>query len=131
MKRWLFAFFGLLYGAGYLFVAMFTSGGGHGPRFTFAPVMPYGFGLLVFPILGFLMADIRRPSMRDAFTLILLIHSAVVAGFVLLWWSEDVPYANRAWAASPLNILLPVGFYFAGQLVLWAAVVRSVTTRSA
>ena len=131
MKRWLFAILGLFYGAGYLLVAMLTSAGGHGPRFTFAPAMPYGLGLLVFPLLGFFMANLSPMPIRIAYALVLLIHCAVVVGFVMRWWSEDVPYADRAWAASPLNIMLPVGFYLAGQLVLWAALARSVTARPA
>jgi hypothetical protein len=129
MRRWLFALLGLVYAAGYLLVAIFTSGGGHGPRFTFAAAMPYGIGLLVFPVLGFLMANLRPMPIRIAYALVLLIHGAVVVGFVLRWWSEDLPYADRAWQASPMNILLPIGFYFVGQLVLWAALIRSATTR--
>jgi len=129
MKRWLLALLGLFYAAGYLLVAIFTSGGGHGPRFTFAPAMPYGVGLLVFPLLGFLMGNLNRTSIRIAYAALLLIHCAVVVGLFLFWLPEDMAYAERAWAASPLNILWPVSFYFAGQVVLWAALVRSLTTR--
>jgi hypothetical protein len=82
MRRWLFAFLGLAFAAGYLLVAIFTSGGGHGPRFTFAPAMPRGIGLLVFPVLGFLMANLTPIPVRIAYALILVIHGAVVVGFV-------------------------------------------------
>lgn len=126
MKRWFFAVLGLAYAGSYLLLALLTSGGGHGPRFTFAPAMPYGIGLLVFPVFGYLMGDLSSNGIKTAYGVLLVVHCAAVASFVLLWWPEDLPYANRAWAASPLNILLPVFWYLAGQIFLWTAFIRGV-----
>jgi hypothetical protein len=126
MNRWWLGLLGLLYSAGYLFVAVMTSGGGHGPRFTFAGLMPYGAGLLVFPVLGFLMGNLQSAPFKIAYGVLLLIHSATVVGFVVAWWAEDQPYVTRAWDSSPLNILLPVGWYLTGQIILWATLLWAV-----
>ena len=126
MKSWIFAVLGLAYAGSYLLLALLTSGGGHGPRFTFAPAIPYGIGLLVFPVFGYLMGDLSSKGIKAAYGVLLVVHCAAVTSFVLLWWPEDLPYANRAWEASPLNILLPVIWYLAGQVFLWTAFIRSV-----
>jgi hypothetical protein len=126
MRRWSLAVTGLAYAISYLLLAIMTSGGGHGPRFTFAPAMPYGIGLLVFPVLGYLVGDLKAQASRAIFAILLIAHSAIVMTLVVIWWQEDLPYANRAWEASPSNILLPVLWYFCGLVFLWAMYIRGV-----
>ena len=126
MRRWSLAFLGLVYGLCYLLLAIMTSGGGHGPRFTFAPAMPYGIGLLVFPVLGYLVGDLRNNTSRVASGILLIIHCAMVISLVVIWWPEDLPHAHRAWEASPSNILLPVLWYCCGLVFLGAMYIRGV-----
>ncbi|MBA3713345.1 MAG: hypothetical protein H0W76_12990 [Pyrinomonadaceae bacterium] len=126
MKRLLLTSLGVGFSVVYLFLALLTSGGGHGPSFTFAGAAPYGLGLLLFPVFGFLLSDLKLPMTKVACLVMLVAHYVAVAYSVATSWVSEMPYAERAWSVSPSNILLPVGWYVAGQFIVWGLLARSV-----
>jgi hypothetical protein len=88
--------------------------------------LPYGFGLLVFPMIGFLVGDLRPFLSRVFFVAVLVIHYALVVNFLRLDWLSDSTYVAKMWNYSPVSIILPAGFYFSGQVVIWVAFIRSI-----
>ncbi len=126
MKRFLLTSLGIGFSVIYLFLALLTSGGGHGPSFTFAGAAPYGLGLLVFPVFGFLFSDLKLPMTKVVCLVMLAAHYVAVTYIVATSWVSEMPYAERAWSVSPLNILLPVGWYAVGQVIVWGVLAQSI-----
>jgi hypothetical protein len=128
--NWASAIFGFLiglaYAAIYLILAFMAAGAGHGTGIFFAAVGPYGLGLLVFPILGFLAGDLKPFLSKVLFISVLVIHYALVINLLRIDWMRDPAHIEKMWNLSVWNILLPAGFYLLGQVVIWAVIVRSL-----
>ena len=122
--RWSFAGLGLLYAIIYAFLAFVAAGAGHGTGIFFVAIWSYGLGLLVFPLIGFLAADLRPFLVKVIFISILAIHYAVVVKLILVGWAGDFPHIEKMWNLSTWYILLPAGFYLVGQIVIWMVLIR-------
>ena len=117
---------GIIYAVVYLALAFGAAGAGHGTFIFFAPLLPYGLGLLFFPIVGFLAGDLRPFLSRVLFISVLALHYALTIIFLRLEWVRDLSYTEKVWNYSPLGILLPAGCYLLWQVVIWVVFVRGV-----
>jgi hypothetical protein len=117
---------GLAYAAIYLVLAFMAAGAGYGTGIFFAAVGPYGLGLLVFPILGFLAGDLKPFLSKVLFISVLVIHYALVINLLRIDWLRDIARVEKMWNFSAWNILLPAGFYLLGQAVIWTVFIRSL-----
>jgi hypothetical protein len=93
-----------------------TSGGGHGPRFTFAPAMPYGIGLLVFPVLGYLVGDLSSNTSRVVSGILLIAHCAMVISLVVHWVAGRFTLCVSRLGSVALEYFAP-----SFLVLLWAA----------
>jgi hypothetical protein len=109
----------------YLLLAFGAAGAGYGTGIFFAAILPYGLGLLVFPILAFLAGDLRPFMSKVIFVSVLVLHYALVINFLRLEWMIDPVRIGRTWHSWPVNIILPAAFYFGAQLLLWFLFVRN------
>jgi hypothetical protein len=122
-------FIGLVYAAVYLALAFGAAGAGHGTGIFFAAILPYGLGLLVFPVIGFLAGNIKFFLSKVLFLSSLAIHYALVISFLRLDWIRDFSYVEKMWNYSQMSILLPAGCYLLGQVIIWTVFIRSVVVR--
>lgn len=103
--------FGLIYTVGYFFLALMSTGGGHGNFYILLPLIPWF--LLFVPI--FLFGKLNDLVSRIVFVLVMLTNYAVIMIFLLNysftedkgWTQNHFPYPTVIW-------------YFAGQLIIWA-----------
>ena len=101
--------FGLIYTLGYFFLAILSTGGGHGNFYLLLPLIPW---LLLFvPI--FLFGKLNDSVKQIVFVLVMITHYLVSAIFLFNYsfaedrgWKIRFPYEVFAW-------------YLAGQLVIW------------
>jgi hypothetical protein len=126
IMRWSFAAIGFLYAIIYAVFAFAAAGAGHGTGIFFAAIWPYGLGLLFFPVVGFLAGDLKPFLPKVLFISLLVIHYTLAINFLRLGWTTDLPYIEKMWDNSPLYILLPAGFYLLGQVLIWAAFIRTL-----
>jgi|SRR5215204_1379204 len=119
--------FGVIFAALYFLLAIFPAGAGHGTQLFFAPMLPYGLGLLLFPVIGFLAGNLNSFFTKSLFLIVLAVHYLVMFIFVKLIWVEfeDSVYFEKMWNQSPISIILPSAFYILGNLVVYAAFIRS------
>jgi hypothetical protein len=122
---------GLVYAAIYLGLAFGAAGAGHGTGIFFAAILPYGLGLLFFPMIGFLAGDLRSFLSKVLFVSLMMIHYAFVINFLRWDWISEPAYVEKIWNYSPLSIILPAGFYLVGQFAIWAVFIRKTVMRGA
>jgi len=120
---------GIAFAIVYFFFAFAAAGAGHGTGIFLAPVLPYGLGLLAFPILGFLAGDLRSFISKVTFVCVLVLHYALVINFLRLEWMIDLVYIEKSWNNSHWSIILPAASYFGAELLLWLLFVRSLVVR--
>jgi len=128
-------FLGLLYAVVYFLLAFNAGGGGgagHGPGtgIFFAAVLPYGMGLLFFPVIGFLAGNLRAFMVKVLFISATVIHYALVVNFLRIDWLRDSARIEGMWMYSPISIVLPGAFYLIGQLVIWLLFIREFVLNS-
>lgn len=102
--------FGIIYTVGYFFVALLSTGGGHGNFYVLLPLIPW---LLLFvPI--FLFGKLEDLQKRIIFILVLAIHY----GLLIMILSEYDYSADKGWVNNnfPFPALI---WYLAGQLLIW------------
>jgi hypothetical protein len=132
MKR-SFSFKGLVWGiiftGVYLLLAGAAAGGGHGALLFLAPLFPYGLGLLLFPVIGFLAGNLDSFFTKSLFLIMLAVHYGLVLTVIKFMWVENVPYFEKVWNSSPTLIILPLTFYVLGNLVAYAAFIHSLKHR--
>jgi hypothetical protein len=121
---------GIIYALVYLALALGAAGAGHGTFIFFAPLLPYGLGLLFFPVFGFLAGDLRLFLYRVLFLSALALHYAMTIIVLRLEWVRDLSYMEKIWNYSPLGILLPAGWYVPGQSLIRAMFIRGVVFQS-
>lgn len=124
--KWGFAATGFLYALIFAFLGFNVTGScGTGTFFFFAiAVLPYGIGLLFWPVMGYLMADLRAVFSKWLYLTILAAHYFLVVK--CLWYSEESYYLIKMWNSSPSLLLMPAIFYLTGQVVIWAVFIRSI-----
>lgn len=130
--RWGRATIGLFLGLGYAalyfclaFAAAGGGGAGHGPGtlIFFAVALPYGAGLLFFPVIGFLVA--KSFTAKLLFVSVTVIHYTLVINFLRIGWLHDPGHFQQMWNYSPIWILLPGVVYLSGQILIWVLFVRA------
>jgi hypothetical protein len=117
---------GLIYAVVYFALAFGAAGAGHGTSIFFAAILPYWFGVFIFPVIGFLAGNLKLFLPRVLFLSALAIHYVLVINNLRLDWIRDFSYVEKMWNYSQLSILLPSGFYLLGQVIIWAVFIRSV-----
>jgi hypothetical protein len=120
----------LLFGIGfvliYLVASVIAAGAGHGTYIFFAVSMPYGFGLLVYPILWIMTAYLESAFFRLAYLSVIAVHYVTASIFVYIWWNDDYPYLKKTWEINPVYVLLPLTVLMIGHFLLWRALFQSL-----
>lgn len=119
MYTFRFALLGIIFSIAYVIFAMGAAGFGHGTYLFFIPAWPYGLGLLVYPVLFHLLSLLENYRTRWIFVCVALLHYATIALLLSARWSDEASYVQRTLSVEPLNVVLPVVWFFAGQIVLW------------
>lgn len=130
-RRIIYAAIGLLFGVGLAFWAMLISGGGHFNLPIMLFVSPLWFGLLFWPLWGFLSVRFNSLSSKLLFICTMAAH---FAGLVLYIWSPDnsdgywfdIAMHDRTFILFPASAFL---LYSAAQSFLWVRFVKDALVR--
>jgi hypothetical protein len=120
---------GCIFAAMYLFLAFRAAGYGHGSYIFFSVAMPYGLGLLIYPLLFALTDYLYSRTVKIVYLLTVVIHYSTTAIFVYSWWNDDIPYLLKIWSVSPASILLPFIWYLFGQFFIWFSIFKNFNFR--
>ncbi|MCY7347493.1 MAG: hypothetical protein LH614_14915 [Pyrinomonadaceae bacterium] len=112
MKTIIYKFlFGIIYTVGYFFLAVLSTGGGHGNFYLLSPALPW---LLLF-IAIFLLGKLNDLQMRIFFCGVMAVHYGLLIFLLSNYsFSED-----RGWSRYGLPYV-PIIWYLAGQAIIWA-----------
>jgi len=119
MRRLIGSIIGLVFGAAYGFFATLMTGGGHGNFLWIMMFFPTIFGLLVFPVIGFIAADLKPKIYKVFFVLVMLFH---YVGIPIQLFSQKglISGTALAWAREPEGVLFCAAVYLSTQGVIWA-----------
>ncbi|HEY8402298.1 MAG TPA: hypothetical protein VIK89_13610 [Cytophagaceae bacterium] len=120
---------GFIFAGIFLFLAFRAAGYGHGSYIFFSVAMPYGLGLLIYPMLFALTEYLYSVTFKMFFLLTALVHYSVTAIFVILWWNDDFPYLIKTWSVSPTSILFPLLWYLMGQVFIWILFFKNINLK--
>lgn len=112
-------FVGILYAAISFFLSMNTFAGGHGTAFFLLMWLPFPFGLLFFPVIAVIAADLRTRQARILFLIVQGIHCILVMcgfAFYLLGKGQSL---STVWAIVGGEVSTLLGMYIVGQMGLW------------
>jgi hypothetical protein len=121
---------GLAFGLVYFFLAFAAAGAGHGTFIFFAPISPYGLGVIVFPVLGLIAGDLRPFLSKVFFVSLLIVHYTLTIFTLRVPWIHEQAHIDKTWAFSPTYIVLPAVLYFCGNILLWVLFVYNLAGRS-
>jgi len=128
--RWHRSLVGLLigftFGLVYFFAAFAASGAGHGTFIFFAPLSPYGLGVIAFPVLGFLAGDLRPYLSKVFFICVLVVHYTLTIVTLRVPWIHDPAYIDKTWAFSQSYIVGPTVLYLGANILLWGLFVYNL-----
>jgi hypothetical protein len=110
----------------YFFFAFAAAGAGHGTFIFFAPMSPYGLGVIVFPALGFLAGNLRPFLSKVFFISLLVVHYTLTIFILRVPWIRDPAYIDKTWAFSPSYIVVPAALYIGGNILLWVVFVYNL-----
>ena len=65
---------GLVYATIFFFLSLTTFGGVHGTAFFILMSLPFPFGLLFFPVIAIVVADLRSKRIRNVFLFVQAVH---------------------------------------------------------
>lgn len=102
--------FGVVYTVGYFFLAILSTGGGHGNFYLLSPALPW----LLLLIAIFLFGKLNDLQMRIFFCGVMAVHYGLLV-FLLSNYSfaED-----KGWSRHGLPYV-PILWYLAGQGIIW------------
>lgn len=102
---------------------MLSSGGGHSNITGMLALSPFGFGLLFWPILGWLLCDLRSPVSRYVFLCLMVMHYAGLILYLSLTWDDEIHALGIALGYMNFVVLsgVALAIYWVGQLFLWRA----------
>ena len=120
MKLMYAALFGLIYTVVYFFLAVMSTGGGHGNFFLLTPIT----GWLFIFIALFLLTRLKSLFSHIFFVGIMLAHYLINLLLLLSFKDEIIKDWNRV--AGRTGIIITIGFYLLGQLIIWFFFFRSV-----
>lgn len=118
---------GITYAAVFFFLSLNTFGGGHGTAFFFLMSLPFPFGLLFFPLIALVAADLRVRRARLAFLIVQGIHfTLMLCGFALyiIGGGESL---FTVWPIVSGEISFLFGMYIVAQVGLWNIFARAAT----
>lgn len=111
MERILFStIFGFIYTAGYLFLAVLSTGGGHANFYILLPIIPW---LLLFGAL-FQLGKLNDLVKRISFVLLMTIHYGII---IILLAGYDFA-GDKGWTKHYFPYLAVV-WYLVGQIIIW------------
>jgi hypothetical protein len=119
MKTFRNILFGVIYTVIYCFLAIISTGGGHGNFFLIMPFVTWLPIFIALCLLGFL----EDPDARIYFVVLMLIHYGVTLFLFLGMKQNIINDWNRV--AGRTFIFITSGFYLFGQLILWVGFFRS------
>lgn len=127
IKNFAFAGVGLLYGVSLAVLGWIATGAGHGTFFFFSlAVFPYGIGLILWPVLGYLLAHVDVTFHRTLFLITIVTRYALLTVYILRYGSSEMPHMMVTWRYSHFDIVAPLVLFLAGQILIWALFVRGV-----
>jgi hypothetical protein len=113
---------GLGYGTSLTIWGTMTSGGGHWMFPIALALSPIPFGFLVWPIVGFLAADLSSMRSKLVFLCVFLIHYIGLAVYIMgdqgsgdLYWFRIGAHRSDFLFAAAVSVLMYVG----GQILCW------------
>ena len=103
--------FGFIYTFGYFFLAVVSTGGGHGNYYILLPLIPW---LLLFVAI-FLFGKLNEIVSRIIFVLVMITHYGIILLFLFNYdFTEDKGWTNHYF---PYAAVL---WYLLGQLIIWS-----------
>jgi hypothetical protein len=116
--------FGVIYTGIYSFLAIMSTGGGHGNFFLFVPITT----CILVLIALFLLTRLEGFTARLFFVVLMLMHYIVT--FLLLLDIRDSIAEDFNRVAGLGSIFVTSGTYLIGQLIIWIAFFKSVKTHT-
>lgn len=120
---------GFLYGLGLTFIGLFLAGAGHGTYLLLgiasAPVsfLGIGFSLVGPPLLwgsvAALLPYTGKKRIRQVFAIAVLLHYVSLLFVPLFDTYAEAKYFSKVWTTNPLMVVVGLGLYLAGQVVIW------------
>lgn len=125
-KRLGFTFIGFVYGLSLAYLGIISSGGGHSNLTSMLALSPYGLGIFIWPILGFLSADFRASWSKPVFTGLMCIHFMGLIFYIYGNWEGESYWLKIAINNTNFIIMTTLGIvsYFVGQTFLWLRFLR-------
>jgi hypothetical protein len=105
--------FGLVYTAGYFFLAILSLGGGHGNSYLLLPGVAWP---LIFAAI-FLLGRLHDSPTRAFFLGVMVAHYGVLLLFLSEYRYED----DAAWTKFHYVPFVPILWYLFGQAAIWLA----------
>ena len=109
--------FGFIYTVGYFFLAVLSTGGGHGNFYILLPLIPW---LLMFVAI-FLFGKLSELLNRIIFVLVMIMHYGIIA---LLLFSYDFA-DDKGWTKNHFPYPAVI-WYLAGQLIIWTELFNEI-----
>jgi hypothetical protein len=114
---------------GLVFVGYAFTGAGHGSDFFGAALLaPFSasesmalLGLVLWPVIGMLLAFRRFRACQVAAAAVLVLH---YVGIVVVSFQTDWYYIGRVWQSLPLMVVAFVAAYFGSQIFMWVLITR-------
>ena len=118
MKSFGYILFGLAYTLIYFFLALMSTGGGHG---NFIVLLPSITWLFNFVALG-LLTKLKSEMVRIYFVVMMFVYYGITL-LILYPASKDIKMVTHPHAEG---ILVPAAWYLLGQLIIWALFYREI-----
>ncbi len=102
--------FGFIYTVGYFFLALLSTGGGHGNFYLLLPLIPW---ILLFVAI-FLFGKLDDLFMQILFVTVMIVHYSLI-----IFFASDYQFAeDKGWTQHyfPYTAII---WYIAGQIILW------------
>ena len=125
MKIFYGVLFAVFYTVSYVFIAMLSTGGGHG---NFIVMVPVNITFAINFIALILLTRLKHKIMRIVFVVIMLAYYAALfymlsnAGYML--GDAEIPYKELV--TEPSGVITSAVWFFAGQLIIWALFIRKI-----
>ena len=116
-QKLILASMGLFYGVVLAVLGFAVSGGGHSDLMFMLPLAPNGAGILLWPIFGATISDLRSAWSRRIFLLLMAFHYGSFLLYLYQNWESEIHWFPVA--SSSALFWLDLGLYLSGQLLLW------------
>lgn len=114
--------FAIIYTLSYVFVAMLSTGGGHG---NFIVMLPVHITWLINFIALILLTQLKHKIMRIVFVVIMAAYYAALLYMLSNALNDpDIPYKKLV--TEPSGVVFSTAWFIAGQLIIWALFLRKI-----